>query len=353
VTVRSSFLASACAVAAAALLIPGSTEAQPRRAVPRAAVVVRPNTVVRPLAGRSVFVRPRSTVFVGDYYYPPVYRASLFYGGYGGFSFGFSYGRSYGGAYPYRAYYGYAGWPYYAYAGWPYYGYAGWPYYASAGWPHYGNAGYPYYGYAGYDLSGSVRLQVAPRQTEVFVDGYYAGTVDDFDGVFQRLHVEPGDHEIELYLPGHRPHQQRVYVQPGRTFNIRHVMEPLAPGEPETPRPNGAPLPPAGTRNPLPPAPRDPGAGGPRPLPDPRGAGPAVQVTSFGQLSLRVQPGDADVLIDGERWTGALDNDRLIVQLASGLHRLEIRKDGYRSYFTDITTRAGVTTTLNVALTRQ
>ena len=57
--------------------------------------------------------------------------------------------------------------------------------------------GYPYwyppYGYRGrYDPSASLRLQVEPKETEVFIDGYFAGTVDDFDGFFQRLHLEPG-----------------------------------------------------------------------------------------------------------------------------------------------------------------
>jgi hypothetical protein len=205
-----------------------------------------------------------------------------------------------------------------------------------------------------------VRTQVAPRQTEVFVDGYYAGSVDDFDGTFQRLHVEPGDHNIELYLPGHRPYQQRVYVQPGRTFNIRHTMEPLAPGEAEPARPAGAPLPQyqgPGTPNPGP-GTRDPGsAPGPAGRRDPRTpdagiqvAGPAAQ--GFGQLSLRVQPVDAEVIIDGEKWEGTLNGERLEVQLGTGLHRLEIRKEGYRNYFTDVTILNGQARTLNVALTR-
>ena len=37
---------------------------------------------------------------------------------------------------------------------------------------------------------------------------------------------------------------------------------------------------------------------------------------------------------------------------APGPHRLEIRKDGYRTYMTDITVRPGGTTPLNVAMTR-
>ena len=34
------------------------------------------------------------------------------------------------------------------------------------------------------------------------MDGAYAGIVDDYDGVFQRLDLEPGSHEIEIRSPG-------------------------------------------------------------------------------------------------------------------------------------------------------
>ena len=85
-------------------------------------------------------------------------------------------------------------------------------------------------------------MQVSPRQSEVFVDGYFAGTADDFDGVFQRLNIEPGEHEIVIYLEGHRPFSQRFYLQPGKSFNIKHTMEPLGPGEAAPPRPQNAPL---------------------------------------------------------------------------------------------------------------
>src|SRR5262245_60806499 len=66
--------------------------------------------------------------------------------------------------------------------------------------------GYPYPYRGGYRVGpdGSVKLEVKPKQAEVYVDGYYAGVVDDFDGVFQRLRVQPGEHEIELYLDGYR-----------------------------------------------------------------------------------------------------------------------------------------------------
>ena len=224
--------------------------------------------------------------------------------------------------------------------------------------------GYPWYaGYYGgriygrpyaYDLSASLRVQAAPRDTEVYVDGYYAGSVDDFDGVFQRLHLEPGEHEIELYRPGHRSHVQRVYLQPGKTSSIRHTMQPIAPGEPEPVKPAAQ----SGSPD-IRPLPR-PGASrradeaartDPRDRDDIRAAAPARDV-AYGTLSMRVQPGDAAVSIDGERWTGAEGDEPLAVEVAAGRHVIDIEKEGYRRYTTEITVRPGETTTLNVALTR-
>ena len=37
----------------------------------------------------------------------------------------------------------------------------------------------------------AVKTDVTPKQTEVYVDGYYAGVADDFDGAFKRLHTSP------------------------------------------------------------------------------------------------------------------------------------------------------------------
>src|SRR3954466_11895178 len=100
-----------------------------------------------------------------------------------------------------------------------------------------GPYGYPppyvYYGYA----DASVHFEVTPRQAEVYVDGYYAGVVDDFDGTFQRLRVEPGEHEIELYLEGHRTVRQKVYLAQDKTFRVKYEMERLAAGQPPEPKP--------------------------------------------------------------------------------------------------------------------
>ena len=64
-----------------------------------------------------------------------------------------------------------------------------------------------------------------------------AGVVDDYDGVFQRLRLVPGPHEIVIYHPGHRSLRQNIYYNPGSTHTIRHRLDPLLPGEPLEPQP--------------------------------------------------------------------------------------------------------------------
>jgi hypothetical protein len=106
----------------------------------------------------------RDTVIV------PAYRGYWPWG-YSGLGFGSYYGRYYD---PYVFYDPYAPW--------------------------YGSARYGAYAYSAFD--GSLRLKVRPRDAQVFVDGYYVGIVDEFDGVFQRLKLPAGPHRIEIRAPG-------------------------------------------------------------------------------------------------------------------------------------------------------
>ena len=79
----------------------------------------------------------------------------------------------------------------------------GFAYFTPWGWGpgYYGSYGYGYgyggyggygggYGQYAYDI-GSVKLKVKPRDAEVYVDNYFAGYVDDFDGMFQALKWKP------------------------------------------------------------------------------------------------------------------------------------------------------------------
>ena len=136
-----------------------------------------------------------------------------------------SYGRVYYGT-PYYyplysySYFGPGGYYYDSYA----WGNAGW----GGGWgsrPYGGYAGYGGYGGYGYDL-GRLRLQVSPRDAEVFIDGYYAGQVDDFDGRLQGLSLETGGYGVEIRKAGWETLTFDVRVTPGRTTTYKGDLIP-------------------------------------------------------------------------------------------------------------------------------
>jgi hypothetical protein len=196
--------------------------------------------------------------------------------------------------------------------------------------------------YGAYDDSSAIKFEVTPRETEIYVDGYRAGIVDDFDGFFQRMRLRPGAHDIVLYLDGYRTVRQSLQLTVGGDVKVKHTMVPLAPGEANEPRPEPPPTPPQQQD-------RDPATeyfGAP--------ASPPASLTAvpegFGAVSVRVQPADAEVWIDGERWSGPDTGGPLVVQLAPGSHRVEIRKDGYVPYSTVVDVQARRATPINVSL---
>jgi hypothetical protein len=221
---------------------------------------------------------------------------------------------------------------------------------------------YPYrYGYA----EANLRIKVKPKSASVYVDGYFAGKVEDYDGTFERLHVQPGEHEIIVYLDGYRSLHERLYLSPNVTRKIEGELEKLLPGDPAEPLPQptaqpdrqdpGAARPPvagrgAGRRQ-QPPQPPPP----PPPPPTDRGtqAPSPANPSHFGTISLRVQPAGSTVFVDGEKWDGPANADeRLIVQVAEGRHRIEVEREGYERYVTEIDVRASDTAPLNISLTR-
>jgi hypothetical protein len=273
------------------------------------------------------------------FYYPYYYRP-YFYPFYAPFYFGF--GAFYNSVY-----------------GW-------YPYYA--GYP----APYPPYYYSGYWAS--ARIEVKPRDAQVYLDGYYVGVVDQFDGVFQRLDIPPGEHELTVYMPGFHTITERTLFRAGQTYHFKEALQALPPGSAPEPKPQ--PDPNAAPQNPPPPygqpqygqqpygqppygqepypqqppppqAP--PQAGQPRMEPVPQRP-PQNRGGELGTLNLRVQPEDAIVTIDGERWDSPQGGSRLVVQLAPGTHRVEVKKDGFRTYTSTIQIRPGEPQTLNVSL---
>ena len=97
----------------------------------------------------------------------------------------------------------------------------------------YRNAPYGYWGYPGgpayAPAYGGVRIVVAQRDAEVYVDGYYSGVVDEYDGTFQQVNLEPGPHHIEIRADGFEPSSFDVNVLPGQTIKYRTALRPAAP----------------------------------------------------------------------------------------------------------------------------
>jgi hypothetical protein len=236
------------------------------------------------------------------------------------------YGRSYYNPYYYDPFYSFWGYSPYYYSG--YYGYS------------------PYYYRSRYRDTGSVRIQVDQEKTRVYVDGYYAGIVDDFDGLFQRLYLPPGRHEISLRLEGYKTHRFKVYVPVDQTLKIHHDM---VRGDGEA------------TEEVL---------GRPEDLErDERRYGREAEEREEryrrreaddddepgrderrGTLHLDVQPLDSSVYVDGQfRGSG---RDARTLRLPVGRHRVEVVRPGFRTIEREVEVRQGQPVEVKVELER-
>jgi len=71
---------------------------------------------------------------------------------------------------------------------------------------------------------GGVQLALEPRRAQVYVDGLYAGVVDDFAGYYRHLSLPAGNHRIEVFAPGYLPLIFDVTVIPDRTITYRQSL---------------------------------------------------------------------------------------------------------------------------------
>jgi hypothetical protein len=149
-------------------------------------------------------------------YYDPYYGYGGYYGlGYSYAPFGYGFGYGY---YPYSFGMGYG---LYSGFGWnPYFGDPFGSYYGE----DYGGGG----GYGGYSSGiyntrdqGNLKLKVKPRNAKVYVDGYYVGLVDEFDGAFQKLALNGGRHKVEVRADGFETAEFDVLITPDQTVTFQ------------------------------------------------------------------------------------------------------------------------------------
>jgi hypothetical protein len=93
----------------------------------------------------------------------------------------------------------------------------------------------PVYGYGaprevvinpGATAYGGVALDITPSDADVWVDGQYAGKVQDFDGTTQPLTLTPGTHRIQVSAPGYEPMTVDVGIQAGQIVPYQGDLRP-------------------------------------------------------------------------------------------------------------------------------
>ncbi|MEO8586093.1 MAG: PEGA domain-containing protein [Acidobacteriota bacterium] len=223
-----------------------------------------------------------------------------------------------------------------------------------------------------------VKTDLSPEEAQIFLDGKYIGTADDFDGHPDFLYLGPGRYHLEFRLPGYQTLGTDLDVSRGQRVRLDQKLK-LEPGKNAldqfAPESKGTPLGRVFTKNgpeaglqaddneaaPPPrralrraPPPRDDGWSdrerGPeagqripedrmeaRPEPLPRPAG------NRARMRFKVSPDDAAVYVD-DKYLGAGEdlaaNPRGVVT-EPGTHSITVARPGYKSKTVDVTVRIG------------
>lgn len=261
-----------------------------------------------------------------------------------------------------------------------------WPYYYPYGWYGWDGGGYPaYYGYdrVRREEQGALDLDLSPADTQVYLDGQYIGTVDDYDGWPQYLWLDPGTYDIVFYRDGYKTLARQVTIYRGlvvdwsdhlergpsirpedlpsksherrdaRLQQEREMQERAERYQRDRDRYDG------GWRDRADrdrdmrrhDADRDDDDEDQAPPPPPHNVRGHRQQ---GRLLLEVTPGDASVYLDG-RFVGTAEEVAQGGGLAvdAGDHTLSIVRPGRRAEERHVSTRAGEDTTLNIDLQSQ
>ena len=235
-----------------------------------------------------------------------------------------------GGGYHYPYYYPY----YYPYSyGYPYYGFS--VGFAAYGYPY----GYPYgyapgYAYGGaYPAAAFVDTDISPEEAQVYLDGEYVGTADDFDGFPTYLPIEAGKHELTFKLEGFRSVTKQIDA-PARAVLSFDFRLPEGTGGEADESPGGQ------------------GNAGSAYEGESEVALQNAEEVGPGFVALKVTPPDASVYLDGVFLGSADVVSRLHgnLRVESGKHRIEVVRPGHKAASKEITVKAGERLTVSIDL---
>lgn len=71
------------------------------------------------------------------------------------------------------------------------------------------------------NATGELKIAATPSRAAVFVDGQYAGHVDEFDGAGKAMLLTPGQHRLRIALPGYLPFDTTVDLRPQQKMKIQ------------------------------------------------------------------------------------------------------------------------------------
>jgi hypothetical protein len=90
------------------------------------------------------------------------------------------------------------------------------------GWGWYNPYWGPYpYSYYSAPATGEVKFDTKAKDTEVFIDGAYAGTIRKL----KTLNLRPGTYNIELRSPGQQTYAEKIYVIAGKTLHLKPDLD--------------------------------------------------------------------------------------------------------------------------------
>ena len=295
-------------------------------------------------------------------------------GGAGGHPSGGHYGGRYGGHYGGRPTYHYGHYPHYGGYWNSYYSAWGWGWYPWSVWSGWWWGG-PWWGWgwgwwptvsvvaetgspgspAPRGEWGIVKTDVQPEEAEVWLDGTYIGTADDFDGIPDFLYLRPGAYKVEFRLANYQPLSIDVSIARGEYLNFGKTLA-LEPGKsaldafpPDSKgMPHGRYFGPDGKQVSAAPGASLDDESGPGGIDESRDreARPrqsAVAGVDSGRLRFSVTPVDAAIYVD-DRYVGVgddLNGSPRGVIVAAGTRSVTVTRPGFKSKTVDVEARVG------------